>query len=268
MQKPNDIVSWIRKHYPAEWDGDEGRCSAHRVRTYLARKGADMYYEKLNQGSIAGWRIRQNHLWRFENGGFQGRGMKQEEAIAQAHKETEAIVTAAHKADAAKALAAGHPGVKVSMSQPGVTDGSPAPKRQRIKVAAATSRRKGKRDEGTSTSADTSFYTSQPYGDSSSFMGQASGSSLPLDPMLMANATNGDGQVDMNMVQQALQSVSGGNNIDELEMGMQLPSEMLMHGEQDEGRDWEQSRAYGNSGPYYGAQQGYAAAYGPSGPAQ
>ncbi|WWC58277.1 uncharacterized protein I303_100815 [Kwoniella dejecticola CBS 10117] len=138
--KPNDIVNWIRKHYPAEWDGDEGRCSAHRVRTYLARKGADMYYEKLNQGCINGWRIRANHLWRFENGGFQGRGMKQEESIANAEKEREALANAARKEAAAAALAAGHPGIKVSMSNPGVNDGShilPPAKKLRITNAAA-----------------------------------------------------------------------------------------------------------------------------------
>ncbi|WWC85944.1 uncharacterized protein L201_000814 [Kwoniella dendrophila CBS 6074] len=119
--KPNEIVNWIRSHYPSEWDGDEGRCSAHRVRTYLARKGADMYYEKLNQGCINGWRIRANHLWRFENGGFQGRGMKQEEAQANAQKEHELLAQAARKEAAAAALAAGHPGIKVSMSNPGIS---------------------------------------------------------------------------------------------------------------------------------------------------
>ncbi|OCF45217.1 hypothetical protein I317_01020 [Kwoniella heveanensis CBS 569] len=132
--KPNDIVNWIRKHYPAEWDGDEGRCSAHRVRTYLARKGADMYYEKLNQGCINGWRIRANHLWRFADGGFQGRGMKQEEAIANQQKENEALATAARKEAAAAALAAGHPNVKVSMSAPGVSDGLPPAKRPKVKA--------------------------------------------------------------------------------------------------------------------------------------
>ncbi|WVQ93804.1 hypothetical protein IAU59_000882 [Kwoniella sp. CBS 9459] len=132
--KPNDIVNWIRKHYPAEWDGDEGRCSAHRVRTYLARKGADMYYEKLNQGCINGWRIRANHLWRFADGGFQGRGMKQEEAIANQQKEHEALATAARKEAAAAALAAGHPNVKVSMSAPGVNDGLPPAKRAKVKT--------------------------------------------------------------------------------------------------------------------------------------
>ncbi|WVF66180.1 hypothetical protein IAT40_000920 [Kwoniella sp. CBS 6097] len=131
--KPNDIVNWIRKHYPAEWDGDEGRCSAHRVRTYLARKGADMYYEKLQQGCINGWRIRANHLWRFADGGFQGRGMKQEEAIANQQKENEALATAARKEAAAAALAAGHPNVKVSMSAPGVNDGLPPAKRAKVK---------------------------------------------------------------------------------------------------------------------------------------
>ncbi|WVR03484.1 hypothetical protein IAU60_000475 [Kwoniella sp. DSM 27419] len=167
--KPNDIVNWIRKHYPSEWDGDEGRCSAHRVRTYLARKGADMYYEKLNQGCINGWRIRANHLWRFADGGFQGRGMKQEEAIAAQQKENEAIATAARKEAAAAALAAGHPGVKVSMSVSGVNDGSPAAKRPRVK---GQSRRKNmKKSDGYEGDlsmlsdhqhADASYYTHDP----------------------------------------------------------------------------------------------------------
>ena len=261
IQKPNDIVNWIRKHYPAEWDGDEGRCSAHRVRTYLARKGADMYYEKLNQGCIAGWRIRQNHLWRFENGGFQGRGMKQEEAIAQAIKENEAIAAAAHKARAAEALAAGHPGIKTSMSQAGVHDGNTPIKRQRTKGNGQARRKSTKLkaedggDIGQDGDADLAFYPASPgldaqFHQSSATYGQAGpssrntagGTGIPIDPSLMSAVQaqgGGNSPVDMHIVQQAMQAAAAANagQMDELEMGMQLPIEMQMHEGEDDGGD-------------------------------
>ena len=267
MQKPNDIVNWIRKHYPAEWDGDEGRCSAHRVRTYLARKGADMYYEKLNQGSITGWRIRQNHLWRFENGGFMGRGMKQEEAIAAAQKEHQAIATAAHKAAAAEALVAGHPGIKVSMSAPGVHDGAPPPKRARRNIGQArrknTPKAKGEEEE-------TSFYADTSADQSYAFEApatQAEGSGGIIDPTLMSATQNND-EVDMDMVQQAMQAAAAANAGQMDEFDVQLPAEMRMHGEGDgsgyqdyqghhpytpHGDQWGQNQVYGQTG-YNGAQ--------------
>ena len=96
-----------------------------------------MYYEKLSQGYISGWRIRTGHLWRFENGGFQGRGMKQEEAMAQQQKDAESAITDKHKRAAAEALAAGHPGVRTSrnMSLPGISSDSPGgPPAKRIKL--------------------------------------------------------------------------------------------------------------------------------------
>jgi hypothetical protein len=281
-QKPNEIVNWIRKNYPAEWDGDEGRCSAHRVRTYLARKGADMYYEKLNQGCIAGWRIRQNHLWRFENGGFQGRGMKQEEAIAQAQKESEAIATAAHKAAAAEALAAGHPGIKVSMSQPGINDGTGI-KRQRLTKGNGIARRKNTKAKimemaaaaaasitagpaqghnqnqgglnttlsGNGMTHDSStFYHTTPH-DFAQHAGPSNSQSdhahhlhdNHIDPNL------NDAQVDLHMVQQAMQAAAG--QMDELEMGMQLPIEMQMHGgEHDDDFQFDVGDGVGGQHPY------------------
>lgn len=218
-----------------------------------------MYYEKLNQGCIAGWRIRQNHLWRFENGGFQGRGMKQEEAIAQAQKENEAIATAAHKAAAAEALAAGHPGIKTSMSLAGVSDGAPPIKRQRMKGNGQARRKtakmkmEGDGELGQDGEGDQSFYQQSPGQDGqyqpSSAYGQAGpsngnpppGSGIPIDPTLMsATQAQGDAPVDMHMVQQAMQAAAAANagQMDELEMGMQLPIEMQMHGgEHDEGTD-------------------------------
>ena len=263
-----------------------------------------MYYEKLNQGCIAGWRIRQNHLWRFENGGFLGRGMKQEEAIAQAHKESEAIATAAHKAAAAEALAAGHPGVKVSMSLPGINDGTPPIKRQRLKTAGQARRRntvKTKLEDETgdlslasAADGDSSFYDPSPahdgYNPQSSYDtdpqhqhqqpgpstdhhqqqsqqqsqqhhhmsdtdqgGNSSG--VPIDPSLMSG--QGD-QMDLQMVQQAMQAAAAANagQMDELEMGMQLPIEMQMHsGEHDDGGDgldgrYQTSAASGGQHPY------------------
>ncbi|ORY34293.1 hypothetical protein BCR39DRAFT_517517 [Naematelia encephala] len=276
--KPNDIVNWIRKHYPAEWDGDEGRCSAHRVRTYLARKGADMYYEKLNQGCIAGWRIRQNHLWRFENGGFQGRGMKQEEAIAQAQKDQEAIATAAHKAAAAEALAVGHPGVKVSMSAPGISEGGPPMKRARIPRAPGRSGQANRRRTKPEPidGVDAPMHTD--LGDSSYFVHEngdltqpnfshtpqpgPSSSSLDIDPSL---SHNGSSQVDMNMVQQAMQAAAG--QMDELDMGIQLPIEMQMHGgEHDDDRAY-QGRDYGFTNASDGDADGTQHPYTPHGQA-
>lgn len=273
-QKPNDIVSWIRKHYPEEWDGDEGRCSAHRVRTYLARKGADMYYEKLNQGSIAGWRIRQNHLWRFEGGGFQGRGMRQEEAIANAQKENDMALTAAHKAAAAEALAAGHPGIKVSMSAPGYNDGTPAAKRQRIRASGVARRKNIKKENGVEVpleQADSHAYyqaEASPYHNPEQSEPPSAGPSATaaphdsssIDPALMPGdqhpeaapaENNGEDQVDMNMVHQAMQA-AGVGNMDELDMGIQLPIEMQMHG--GEGED---ERDYGFGSSHGQAQHPY-----------
>ncbi|WVQ80385.1 hypothetical protein IAT38_002490 [Cryptococcus sp. DSM 104549] len=324
--KPNDIVSWIRKHYPSEWDGDEGRCSAHRVRTYLARKGADMYYEKLTQGCIAGWRIRANHLWRFENGGFQGRGMKQEEAIANAQKESEAIATAARKAAAAEALAAGHPGVKVSMSAPGVSDGAPAPKRPRVKPPVpqvAARKRKSKVGEGLAgalgmgldeggheqfsfdqeiepqtlyshldqatagPSSHAHVQQQQGHEDASgagahvhhdphalssnsaihhldgttgdlpdasaSASDAATSNAATAGLSLVDGMTNPDGTpVDINIVQQAMQAAAG--QIDDLEMGMQLPIEMQMHSNE---HDDEVDGFGGGQHGYTGHDQNY-----------
>jgi hypothetical protein len=226
-----------------------------------------MYYEKLNQGCIAGWRIRANHLWRFENGGFQGRGMKQEEAIAQQHKENEALVTAAHKAAAAEALAAGHPNVKTSMSMPGVSDGAPAPKRQRTKSSMAPRRKsvktetQGELSMSSDTNGDMSFYTNpgdhggvydhigseQQGGDPSQ---SGSSNSLPIDPSLMGGQHHpDDADISINMVQQAMQAAAaaGAGQMDELEMGMQIPIEMQMHGGDNDGDD---------DGHGYGGYQG------------
>ncbi|WWD22405.1 hypothetical protein CI109_106896 [Kwoniella shandongensis] len=295
--KPNDIVNWIRKHYPSEWDGDEGRCSAHRVRTYLARKGADMYYEKLNQGCIAGWRIRQNHLWRFENGGFQGRGMKQEEAIANAAKENEAIATAARKEAAALALAQGHPSVKVSMSEPGISDGAPPPKKAKAFKGQSRRRNIKKMDAFDGDLSMVSNIGSEHQGDQSYYDPSSShhDPSQPqtlyshLDPQSQAgpststaqqtetNNTNGgtadDGQlhidaaglsnadgtpVDMNMVQQAINAAGAG--MDDMDMGIELPIEMQMHStEHDVGSDDRGFGSYGQQAqhPYTPHDQTY-----------
>lgn len=249
-QKPNDIVSWIRKHYPDEWDGDEGRCSAHRVRTYLARKGADMYYEKLNQGCIAGWRIRQNHLWRFENGGFQGRGMKQEEAMAAQQKENEAAATAAHKAAAAAALAQGHPGIKTSMSASSGLDGQPAAKRPRKTNGQARRKNEKKKDEYDYGSyAYPSTEVAGPSGYEQAATSDASGT--PADA---ATRSTSEERIDVNMVQQAMaaaNAAAAAGQMDELEMGMQLPIEMQMHsGTHDDGYEGQ----YGGEGYGYGGQ--------------
>jgi len=290
VQKPNDIVNWIRKHYPEEWDGDEGRCSAHRVRTYLARKGADMYYEKLNQGCIAGWRIRQNHLWRFEGGGFQGRGMKQEEAIAAQQKENELMATAQHKAAAAAALAQGHPSVKVSMSST-LGDGQPPSKRPRKSNGQA--RRKNTamlQAEKKAEEYDYSAYAQpQAYSQLEAAVAEAAAapvagpSNSGIDPALSAaaaeasnaaaaaeNAESGtadDSELDARLVQQAMAAANAAQQaagqMDELEMGMQLPIEMQMHsGTHDDDSyntyDGGQSYSYtATSGEYSsGYQQG------------
>ncbi|KAK4684293.1 hypothetical protein P7C73_g5892, partial [Tremellales sp. Uapishka_1] len=246
LQKPNDIVSWIRKHYPSEWDGDEGRCSAHRVRTYLARKGADMYYEKLNQGCIAGWRIRQNHLWRFADGGFQGRGMKQEEAIAQAQKENEMVATAAHKAAAALALAQGHPGVKIAMSTPGHSEGTPPAKKARTKGTGQARKKseKKKAEEAAAAAVAQDYYQTHEYQPQTAYdhmqqdqhqqqhdgAGESS-SSVPIDPSLQATTS----QINMDLVHQAMQAAGVA---DDMDMGIELPIEMQMHGGEDGvGRD-------------------------------
>jgi hypothetical protein len=248
-----------------------------------------MYYEKLNQGCIAGWRIRQNHLWRFENGGFQGRGMKQEEAIAAAQKENELVATANHKAAAALALAQGHPGVKIAMSTPGVVD-TPPMKKQRTRPTAAPKRKASKKGDdldeqyypSTSTHGYDAGYSQMP-GSSHSAQGLAQ-----LDPMLDAHHhaqqqhhqhqhqhqdqsqqhhQNGNVVVDNAILAQAMQAAAAASTedntqMDELEMGMELPIEMQMHSApHDEGDE-----RYA----HYGAQAdqgGQAAAYGYTGSA-
>ncbi|WVW81967.1 hypothetical protein I302_103970 [Kwoniella bestiolae CBS 10118] len=307
--KPNEIVNWIRKHYPSEWDGDEGRCSAHRVRTYLARKGADMYYEKLNQGCINGWRIRANHLWRFDNGGFQGRGMKQEEAAANAQKEQEALANAARKEAAAAALAAGHPNVKVSMSNPGITTLSQDAlstlhqqalnqpnKKPRLSATATNAKTGGltgqSRRRNTKKNSlpaqqhqqqqpqsdlgfpqqqqDQSQQYYQPQDGSQSQQlyadPSASTSAGVLDPSLNQTG-DGDGDennVDINMVQQAMQAAA--TQMDDLDMGIQLPIEMQMHSNGHEGDDVDDTRfnfevvdvsQAGGHGGQYGADGNY-----------
>lgn len=250
-----------------------------------------MYYEKLNQGSIAGWRIRQNHLWRFENGGFQGRGMKQEEAIAQQQKENEMIATAAHKAAAAEALAAGHPSVKTSMSQPGISDGLPLPppsKKPRIKTTIGGKKKNKAKDggeggmdmtiegdgeggqslyrtSGPELSVYSSLDTSVPHAGPST--GQSTASAI--DPLLTAerqqqlDASQLDGadEMDINMVHQAMQAAAAANAVgqmDELDMGMQLPIEMQLHvGEHDDGGDDGSGYPRSNYGAYQGGHHPY-----------
>lgn len=243
-----------------------------------------MYYEKLNQGSIAGWRIRQNHLWRFEGGGFQGRGMKQEEAIANAQKENDMALTAAHKAAAAEALAAGHPGIKVSMSAPGYNDGSPAAKRQRIRASGVARRKNMKKEMGGEIplenadhyaqyhQPDTTSYQQQPEHTPTHSEPPSAGPSVDahnsssIDPALMPEEptsathtdTNGDDEVDINMVHQAMQA-AGVGNMDELDMGIQLPIEMQMHGgegEVDE-RDYDFGSGHGQGQHPYTPHQTY-----------
>jgi hypothetical protein len=232
-----------------------------------------MYYEKLNQGSIAGWRIRQNHLWRFEGGGFQGRGMKQEEAIANAQKNNDMALTAAHKAAAAEALAAGHPGIKVSMSAPGYNDNSPAAKRQRIR-ASGVARRKNMKKEGIPLEnvEHQQYYQTEPspylddqnIGSEPPSAGPSHHDSSAIDPTLMSahDASVGDhintedDQVDMNMVHQAMQA-AGVGNMDELDMGIQLPIEMQMHGAEGEGEDYGFGTSHGHEQHPYTPHQAY-----------
>lgn len=204
--------------------------------------------------------------------------MKQEEAIAQAQKENEAIATAAMKAAAAEALAAGHPGVKTSMSLAGVSDGSQPIKRQRTKGNGQARRKSTKvkneedGDMGMDGEEGPSYYqqtsnlggqyhqANQTYGHAGPSNGNATpGSGMPIDPTLMS-ATQGQGDpnssVDMQMVQQAMQAAAAASagQMDELEMGMQLPIEMQIHGgEHDDGTD---GRAY-QRGDFAGYQQGH-----------
>jgi hypothetical protein len=235
-----------------------------------------MYYEKLNQGSIAGWRIRQNHLWRFEGGGFQGRGMKQEEAIANAQKQNDIALTEAHKAAAAEALAAGHPGIKVSMSAPGYNDNSPAAKRQRIR-ASGVARRKNMKKEGIplESAEHQQYYQTDP-SPYQPEQNQNTGSeplsagpsidhdSSSIDPTLMSahdasvadHVDNDNDHVDMNMVHQAMQA-AGVGNMDELDMGIQLPIEMQMHGAEGEGEDYGFGTSHGQSQHPYTPHQSY-----------
>lgn len=225
-----------------------------------------MYYEKLSQGSISGWRIRQNHIWRFENGGFLGRGMKQEEAIAAQAKENEAIATAAHKASAAAALAAGHPGIKVSMSAPGTNDAPPAkrPKTVAAKPAPGQSRRRNKKapietlaslndlphSELYHTPTPTDFtptqqHTTHQYATSGT--SQQAGPSQEatqaqagdeIDPNLLGSVEDQEQQnVDMEMVQRAMQAAAANaGQMEDLDMGIQLPIEMQMHGGEHDDR--------------------------------
>ena len=228
-----------------------------------------MYYEKLSQGNISGWRIRQNHIWRFENGGFLGRGMKQEEAIAAQAKENEAIATASHKAAAAAALAAGHPTVKVSMSAPGINDGPPAAKRAKTynpaKPAQGQSRRPRKKPVETlanmgdvslaSAGGSNDFYTSatshETYNSTPTYE-QHQNQSGPsheggnghgghghedqIDPSLMPSAAD-EAQMDMEMVQRAMQAAAANaGQMEDMELGMQLPIEMQMHGGEHDDR--------------------------------
>jgi hypothetical protein len=235
-----------------------------------------MYYEKLNQGSIAGWRIRQNHLWRFEGGGFQGRGMKQEEAIANAQKENDMALTAAHKAAAAEALAAGHPGIKVSMSAPGYNDNSPAAKRQRIRASGVARRKNMKKidDIPLESSSQQQYYQPEasPYTaglehhDSEPPSAGPSGphDSSTIDPTLasethmLGESTDHhvDNEVDINMVHQAMQA-AGVGNMDELDMGIQLPIEMQMHGAEGEGEDYGFGSGHGQNQHPYTPHQSY-----------
>lgn len=237
-----------------------------------------MYYEKLNQGCIAGWRIRQNHLWRFENGGFQGRGMKQEEAILNAQKESEMAATAAHKAAAAAALAQGHPGIKVSMSSSNPGEGPPA-KRQRKMNGQARRKNLKKPDEygygygfQPSTSATPAISASdiplagpshsQPVDQSleaAAAAAAAAAASAEADTSAAqtpAEARQGDDSLDVSMVHQAM-AVANSAQIDDLEMGMQLPIEMQMHSsthdDEDQRYDYGQDY-YAGQGQVYGGQ--------------
>jgi hypothetical protein len=90
--------------------------------------------------------------------------------------------------------------------------------------------------------------------------------SSSIDPALMPeepiNAThpdtNGDDEVDINMVHQAMQA-AGVGNMDELDMGIQLPIEMQMHGgegEVDE-RDYDFGSGHGQGQHPYTPHQTY-----------
>lgn len=200
-----------------------------------------MYYEKLNQGCIAGWRIRQNHLWRFENGGFQGRGMKQEEAMAQQAKENEAMATAVHKAAAAAALAQGHPGIKVSMSSSGLNES--ANKRRKPNGQARRKNEKKKPEE-----YDYSSYQATTYGADASTsglhnleqVGESSAQPAAAQEQQPQQTTE-EQNLDASQLQQAMaaaNAVAGVGQMDELEMGMQLPIEMQMHSESHDDREY------------------------------
>lgn len=188
--------------------------------------------------------------------------MKQEEALAAQAKENEATMTANHKAAAAQALAAGHPGIRVSMSVPGVSEGAPPmPKRPRPNkpIAAVQPRKKtvprappapvhdssslGQADTVNLAQAAESFYNpanghvtygSTPY-DPNSAGPSSETVSATIDPSLDA-----DHGVDMDLVQRAMQAAAANvGQMEDLEMGMQLPIEMQIHGgEHDDSQDW------------------------------
>jgi hypothetical protein len=244
-----------------------------------------MYYEKLNQGCIAGWRIRQNHLWRFEGGGFQGRGMKQEEAIAAQQKENELMATAQHKAAAAAALAQGHPSVKVSMS--GGLDGAPASKRprksngqaRRKNAAVALGDKKDEYDYNAyaAHAAAAAAAAAQPYaaleepaaaGPSSGIIDpalsaavEASAAAAAASEAAAAAEQSAAPEGDDIMMQQAMAAANAAaaaaGQMDELEMGIQLPIEMQMHTgthDDDSYAGYEgQGYSYGTSGTEYDA---------------
>lgn len=208
--------------------------------------------------------------------------MKQEEALAAQARENEATMTANHKAAAAQALAAGHPGIRVSMSIPGVSEGAPPmPKRPRpSKPITAVPRRKpvpkvqpappvpdssslGPVDSVNLAQAAESFYNPSSshgtYGESTYDISQAGPSTDPattIDPTLDA-----DHAVDMDMVQRAMQAAAANvGQMEDLEMGMELPIEMQIHGgEQDDGQDWGSgAHPYTPHGDAYGdGQYGY-----------
>jgi hypothetical protein len=203
--------------------------------------------------------------------------MKQEEAIANAQKENDMALTAAHKAAAAEALAAGHPGIKVSMSAPGYNDNSPAAKRQRIR-ASGVARRKNMKKEGIPLeNADhQQYYQPEPSPYQSDHGQHNNGSEPPsagpshldsssIDPTLMSahdaslnhlDDNNDHVDMDMNMVHQAIQA-AGVGNMDELDMGIQLPIEMQMHGGEGEGEDYGFGASHGQSQHPYTPHQSY-----------
>lgn len=216
-----------------------------------------MYYEKLNQGCIAGWRIRQNHLWRFENGGFQGRGMKQEEAMAQQAKENEAMATAVHKAAAAAALAQGHPGIKVSMSSSGLNES--ANKRRKPNGQARRKNEKKKPEE-----FDYSTYQATPTyeADSAALQSLEQVGESSTQPAQQQQQTTEEQNLDASQLQQAMaaaNAVAGVGSVgqmDELEMGMQLPIEMQMHSESHDDREYYDGNYAQGYGEYNQQQYG------------